>query len=243
MTSSPLSFPTTCWDEVREAGSDPERLGQLFLRYREPVLHYIRSYLRLRGDRSSDAEDLLQEFMAAMIGRHLLGHATPAKGRFRAYLLRMVRNFCIDAHRRRRGRVPGTRPAMESSSAPLEGPADSSSREAADSFDREWWRLILERAVERTGAECEQNGLSIHWTAFRRRVLDPAVLGGPAPSLHHLAAEFGVPSDSNLSTMIQTAGRRFEESIRREIRATVHADPRGLEAELARFQRRYRTVS
>jgi hypothetical protein len=57
------AFPRTDWIRLaalREGGAEEKQrvLGELFVRYREPVL----AYLRGRGARNEQAEDLVQDF-------------------------------------------------------------------------------------------------------------------------------------------------------------------------------------
>ncbi|MGE0759357.1 MAG: RNA polymerase subunit sigma-24, partial [Pirellulaceae bacterium] len=85
MTSS-LSppFATTRWSVVAAAGhgSSPEgqrALGELCATYWYPLY----AYLRRRGLRTDEAQDVTQSFFAELLERDRLQRAEPQRGRFR----------------------------------------------------------------------------------------------------------------------------------------------------------------
>lgn len=90
------SFQSTLWALVLGARGDRLALEQLLRTYWSPVYAFIRR----QGYSGHDASDLTQEFLSqVVIGRDLVGRATPERGRFRAFLKQTLRNFLIDQHR------------------------------------------------------------------------------------------------------------------------------------------------
>lgn len=92
------SFPTTLWTVVLKAGAASETvrrsaLEELIRTYWRPVYVYIR---RKSGDRES-AKDHTQGFFAALLERDAFQGLTPQGGKFRSYLLTVLRNFLADA--------------------------------------------------------------------------------------------------------------------------------------------------
>ena len=112
-TLAPASdrFATTRWSVVRSCSDAKEStnplarqaLGQLCQIYWRPIFAYI----CLRGYSPEDAEDLTQDFFAAVLEGSLLERADPGRGRFRSLLLRALGNFLNDATDRRRSRKRG----------------------------------------------------------------------------------------------------------------------------------------
>ncbi len=90
------SFQSTLWALVLGARGDRHALEQLLRSYWSPVYAFIRR----QGYSGHDASDLTQEFLSQVVlGRDLVGRATPERGRFRAFLKQALRNFLIDQHR------------------------------------------------------------------------------------------------------------------------------------------------
>jgi len=96
-------FPETHWSLVLKAidqGSSQGRdaLGRLYLIYRYPLYAFIRR----NGHSATDAEDLLQLFFARIVeGRHLANLRSEG-GKFRSFLLTVLRNFLANERERER---------------------------------------------------------------------------------------------------------------------------------------------
>lgn len=125
-------FPTTVWTTIREAGGDDRSaLEAVAGAYRDPVLAFIRA----RGFREAEADDLCQEVFVRVLQGDVLAKADPARGRFRSLLLTVATRVMQDRWRRR----------------PPEGAGDAA-REAAvpaADFDRAWALHLAERALQR----------------------------------------------------------------------------------------------
>src|SRR5579884_1229648 len=87
-------FGTTCWSLVLTAGATTspesrEALATLCQLYWYPIY----SYVRRRGYRADEAEELTQAFFARVLEKKTIRDADPARGRFRSYLLGAVKQF------------------------------------------------------------------------------------------------------------------------------------------------------
>jgi DNA-directed RNA polymerase specialized sigma24 family protein len=97
------AFQTTRWSLVLSAGhgASPESdaaLSLLCQTYWYPLYAYMRRHVA-----SADAaQDLTQEFFVHLLDKNVLGSASPARGRFRAFLLVSMRNFLSNEHDRGR---------------------------------------------------------------------------------------------------------------------------------------------
>jgi RNA polymerase sigma factor (sigma-70 family) len=161
--ASPRVFATTHWSVVMAAGqgdSLPARraLETLCRAYWFPIYAYVRR----KGYRPEEGEDLTQEFFAHLIARHDFRLADQSKGKFRGFLLSRLDYFLARewtrAHRQKRGgqftfvsidgQPPEERYQLE--------PADHETPERK--FLRQWALTVLKQAMNALQAECEANG-------------------------------------------------------------------------------------
>lgn len=91
------SLPVTVWDKLRDA--DRQSVEYFAVRYATPIYCYYRRKWRLAPD---EAKDLTMGFIAEkLVAGGLLKKFRPGQRRFRAYLLRALRNYFIDARRKK----------------------------------------------------------------------------------------------------------------------------------------------
>lgn len=150
-------FESTRWDIVRGAGAGSTdgraALESLCRAYRPPVLAYVRS----RGYNTDDAEDLTQAFFTHFLEHAWYVDADARYGRFRAFLLTVLRRFIGDARGKAIALKRGGGFRMESTDAEHAEPlADESTPERE--FERACARVVLNTAFERLRAEAEQAG-------------------------------------------------------------------------------------
>ncbi len=124
-------FPTTIWTTIHRAGGqDAEALSVVAERYRDPVLEYIKR----RGFRGGDADDVCQDVFLRVLQGGVLAKADQERGRFRSLLLSVTTHVIQDRLRRRR----------EMPVEDIEPPA----RDEPE-FDQGWALHLAERALER----------------------------------------------------------------------------------------------
>jgi RNA polymerase sigma factor (sigma-70 family) len=157
------SFGNTDWWMVRQAGrpgqpeADPAR-SSLCQAYWKPVFHYI---LRA-GHPWHDAQDLTQEFFARVLERNSLHTAAREKGRFRSFVLTLLKRFLADqcARDRCQKRGGGT-PVFSLDSGDTEfrrrlEPIDRLDPETI--CEREWVASLVQDALARVELECASRG-------------------------------------------------------------------------------------
>ena len=94
-------FLTTHWSVVMAAGRADTSLAQEALsRLCQTYWYPLYAYVRRRGFAPHDAQDLTQEFFACLLRRESFRAASPAKGRFRSYLLGALDYSLRDARAR-----------------------------------------------------------------------------------------------------------------------------------------------
>jgi len=208
-------LPTTHWSLVARAGQDVaearrQALGELLVRY----LPALRAHL-VYGKRLSpeDADDLLQDFIAAKIlEKELIGRADAHLGKFRTFLLTALDRFLIDHLReitaRKRSPGPGGLKALWDLADQL--PADPH----GDAFELAWARNVIDQTVHLMRAECESSGRRDVWGVFECRLLGPILNQAEPVEYDALVGRFGLQSPSQASNLLVTAKRMFARLMR-----------------------------
>src|SRR6202021_4278440 len=90
-------FPPPRWTLV-VAAADPQRkeARSALVSLCESYWYPLYAYLRRRGYRADQAQDLTQEFFVRVLEGRYLDRADPEKGRFRSFLLTSLKFFVDD---------------------------------------------------------------------------------------------------------------------------------------------------
>jgi RNA polymerase sigma-70 factor (ECF subfamily) len=211
-------FPATVWTVVLAVREDPaartRALETLCRRYWSPVYAWIRR----NGRSQEDAEDLTQAFFLKVLTRQTIERVERERGRFRSYLLMVLKSFLMDEWDRSRAqRRNGGRQAFsldvesEEAREALAMPGGVSPERA---FDRRWALEVLEQARLRLGEECEVAGKG---ETFR-------ALFAPSEGVDETqivtAQRLGITANA-LKMTARRMRRRLEELIRAEVSQTV----------------------
>ncbi len=211
-------FPATVWTvvlAVREDTVARERaLETLCKRYWSPVYAWIRR----TGRSQEDAEDLTQAFFLKILTRQTIERVERERGRFRSYLLVVLKSFLMDewdrsrAQRRNSGKQAFSLDVeSEEAREALAMPGGVSPERA---FDRRWALEVLEQARQRLGEECEAAGKGDMF----RAIFVPNQ--GPDETQAVTADRLGVTANA-LKMTARRMRRRLEELIRAEVSQTV----------------------
>jgi RNA polymerase sigma-70 factor (ECF subfamily) len=229
-------FATTHWSMVLHAnpscadqnGSGP--LTQLCRTYWRPIFAYICR----RGYPVSDAQDLTQDFFVMILKGNLLKLADPSRGRFRALLLKSLKNFLLDAAEKRHAEKRGSKfefvswdDWMAEAPSHLSIPVRTLERLSPERvFDLRWAATILERALQRLREECESRG--------RRRLYDliSPYLNAERADISYisLAQKLAVPP-AEVKRLLYQMRQRYRDLLRNEIAQTVE-HPEEIDAEI-----------
>jgi RNA polymerase sigma-70 factor (ECF subfamily) len=186
------------------------------------------SFVRHRGYGAEDAQDLTQSFFARLIETAGFASATPARGRFRSYLLGAMKHFLANEWHRTRaqkrggkvtfveldGLAPAARYALE--------PAQSPDPDA--DFDCQWARESIARALASLRTEMQARGKDELFQALR------GSLTGEEVSRSETAARLGMTPGA-VKVAVHRLRKRYRELLRAEIAATV-CDPSDIDAEM-----------
>jgi RNA polymerase sigma factor (sigma-70 family) len=175
-------FATTHWSVVQAAGAglslDSEAaLSKLCESYWYPLYAYLRS----RGHKAEDAQDLTQAFFAHLLEKRAFSQADPARGRFRSFLLASLKNFAVNQWERgsaqkRGGHVPPV--SIDGAEGRfLREPLIEETPERI--FDRTWALTLLDRAIARLRDDLARSGKE---TAYVERFLVHLMGDRPQPA-------------------------------------------------------------
>ncbi len=147
-------FGETAWSLVLAAGnaSEPrasEAMSELCRTYWPPVY----SFLRRRGYNRDDAQDLTQNFFQHIVQEETLRRASPARGRFRSFLLGALTRCLADEHAHLRAIKRGGSARFismdELAAEEMHHQPVTTELTPAESLDARWAGVILERALAR----------------------------------------------------------------------------------------------
>jgi RNA polymerase sigma factor (sigma-70 family) len=221
-------FATTRWSLIRPGGAlgtpsaENAGLTQLCQIYWRPIFTFIYR----RGHSAQDAQDLTQDFFLVILEGTLLQSADPKRGRFRALLIKSLKNFLVDAHVKRGTQKRGGGLQFVSWEEWMaDAPSQLISVQALETFpdeavfDRGWAAAIAEEALRRLRVECESKG--------RRRVYE--VLNGYLTterediSYQDLSVALGVPEPS-VKSLLHQFRKRYRALLREEVAKTVESN-------------------
>jgi RNA polymerase sigma-70 factor (ECF subfamily) len=224
-------FATTHWSVVLRAGEADSAEGhraleELCRTYWFPVYAEIRR----RGHAEHDAQDLTQEFFACLLRRESFAAATPAKGRFRSYLLGAPDYFLSDARARdRAAKRGGSRRILSFDELDAEAwyRAEPAAQDTpAKAFDRRWLVAVLAAGLRALEAEQAAAGKA----ATFARLKPFLAVETDAGDYRQVAAELGLKTGT-VAVAVHRLRQRYQEIIRAAVRQTL-LDPEELEAEL-----------
>ena len=220
----PDQFTTTRWTLVlaakrRDDPAGSEAFARLCERYYEPLY----TYLRRRGRRAEDAQDLIQGFIARLIEKDVLRHADPARGKFRAFLLTALKHYAANEQVRatadKRG---GNQSSLPVNLKAAEGhyrdePRDDLTPERL--YDRCWALAVLERALAALRAESRAKGREAFLDAVHGSLTGE---GGGAP-YRQISERFGM-TESNVRVTVHRMRLRYRDLVRAEVAETVDSE-------------------
>jgi len=215
-------FATTRWSLVLAAADRRDTTGRgaletLCQTYWIPVYAFIRG----RGRSAVDAQDLTQEFFATLLDKQYLQAADPDRGRFRAFLLTMVKHF-LSKEREKEGAIKrGGAIQVISIDANLSEQryqAQPTTERTADQiFDRQWAMSIIEQSLLRLRESYEQEDKA---TVYQQLLplLTPAA---DNPSYAEIASRLGL-TEGAIKMAVQRLRQRYRDLLRQEVASTLN---------------------
>jgi RNA polymerase sigma factor (sigma-70 family) len=176
----------------------------------------VRAFIQARVKNPELAKDLAQGFWLFLLERRTWRLADASRGRFRNFLIEVLRNYLNDDLRRQSTQRRGGG-EMQTHLADIEL-QDENDAHAASVYDREWAHCILDRALVELETWYKKQGRNAFFGAIRRFL--PGAQD--VPSAESTAAELGI-SVEVLRVEIHRARSRLRSNLRQQINQTVEA--------------------
>ena len=225
-------FVTTHWSVVLTAtGADTTQaqaaLEHLCRTYWYPIYHFVRR----EGHSMHDAQDFTQEFFARLLEKKWIAGADQSRGRFRSFLLMVLKRFLtVEWRRANAQKRAGDRHCLP---LPLdtaetrytrEGLADTSTPEQA--FEKQWALTLLESVLRELRGEYEHAGKGRIF-----EILKPCLMGNRESQPYAaLAATLNI-SEGAVKVAVHRLRERYRERLKAEIAHTV-ASPADVDNEM-----------
>ena len=224
-------FATTRWTVVLTAGrqASPQAavaLEELCHTYWYPLYVYVCRQTPTR----EDAEDLTQSFFARFLEKNYLEGLSSEKGKFRAFLLAVLKHFLANewdrANRQKRGGgvTPLSLDWQDADTRYQIDPADNLSPDKL--YDRAWAVTLLERVITRLRDESAAEGKA---RLFEQ--LKPSLMVGKSAIPYGEAAAALDLTEGAVRVAVHRLRRRYRELLREEISQTL-SDPAQVEEEM-----------
>ncbi|MGI8907087.1 MAG: RNA polymerase sigma factor [Candidatus Sumerlaeaceae bacterium] len=223
-------FVTTHWSLIVSAGqpddtASRQALETLCAKY-WPALY---GYVRRRGHSVEDAHDLTQEFFVRLLERNWIARAEQSKGRFRSFMLTVLKRFLADEWDRERTQKRGGNLHFESLSEVAESvyASRSTSTHAPElEFERDWAMALLKHVLEELEQEYTRAGKAELFAVLRHYL---TATGDHQPQAE-VAAALGMTQGA-FRVAVSRIRQRYRDKMREEVAGTL-ADPRDIESEL-----------
>jgi RNA polymerase sigma-70 factor (ECF subfamily) len=223
-------FATTRWSVVVAAGNEESpaaraALSSLCETYWPPLY----AFLRRRGYPAVEAQDLTQEFFARLLEKNYVEAADRDRGRFRTFLLVVLKRFLSkerdreQALKRGGGVVTLSLDFVAAEEQVRFEPSDEWTPEKE--YERRWALTLLDLVLKRLEAEYAARGKSELFARCR-----PWLTGDAARSHEDVAATLGMTAGA-IKVTVHRMRERYRELLREEIAQTV-ATPEDVAEEL-----------
>ena len=208
-------FQTTNWSNIRKASTEsaesPHEASKLLQDYWYPCY----AFLRRKGVRRHDAEDMLQGFFASVIEKNWVALADPDRGKFRSFLVSSLQQYTARTFRyssaARRAPHGAEQSSLEEQYA-LE-PVDNETPEKV--FEYVWAVSIVRGALQELEEECKANGQGKHFELVQGFLTqDRSTSGSEA------ARSLGM-THTAIRAYVHRLKRRLARIIRRKVSNTV----------------------
>jgi RNA polymerase sigma factor (sigma-70 family) len=225
------TFNTTHWSVVLAAGhsSSPgaqDALEMLCRTYWYPLYIYVRG----QGQSAHDAQDLTQEFFTRLLEKKYLRLADADRGKFRAFLLKSLKNFLVNEWEKARTQKRGGGQSAIRLDAEI-----AESRYAAEPvqaltmdevYEKRWALTLIEVALDRLRESYEAGGRLPLFEALKGFIWgDQSALSYP-----EVASRLEL-TEGALKVAVHRLRGRYRELLRAEIAQTV-ATPGEIDEEL-----------
>lgn len=231
-----IQFPNTDWSKYLSSRSSDSPSAQVavkeqfFRDYQPPLLKFVEIWLSGGDWRTSDAEDLVQEFITYFFDKGRIEAADPEKGKLRTFLTACLKNFLInekakDSAQKRGGDYELV--SLEDDHQPDLNPIEN---DFTAVFDRYWAKRLLDLAMSDLQAEYKQKDKAHFFEELKEQIWTR----GRAESTKQHAVKLEL-SPKEVTMLIFRMRRRWRELLTDRLAQTV-ADQNSFDDELEYFK-------
>lgn len=213
-------FRNTLWSRVLEAGQlDGSGARQAAEELCKIYWYPIYAFVRRMGNDHATACDLVQGFFAHLFEHNVLGKADPHRGRFRAFLLAVLKHYMHNELEKTQSIKRGGKyqfVSIDEVSAEgrcLNEPITNLTPEKL--FDRRWALRVIEQAMERLREEHERANMKGEFVAIQ-----PYLTGDANGCCADLARRLN-RTEAATRVLVSRMRRRWRELVRAVIADTV----------------------
>jgi RNA polymerase sigma-70 factor (ECF subfamily) len=218
-------FPTTAWSclqLVQDHGHADHvpAVNRFLTLYWKPAYYF----LRVRGVPHHEAEDLTQEVLLRFLEKDLVGKADPQRGRFRSYLLGVLKHMLADQQPGRLAKGKRLERGFLSIHALIgdeERAFEPATHETPEEvFHRQLASTLWETVLGNLQQRLVEEGRAV-WYAIFMAYLAPE---GKRPSQEALAAQHGLSRD-DVRALLPKVEKRLDRLLRAELREQGTPEP------------------
>lgn len=200
-------------------GEPPEAAGKALEQLARTYWPPLYAFIRRAGYGEVEAQDLTQEFFLRLIARDMLQLLRHQQGKFRSFLLTLLKHFLQEQHGKGKAQKRGGQFTFVSfdelgEAGFLGEPVDHLSPDQI--FERRWAQAIFQEGLRRLREEYDQAGKADLFDYLKD--FQPWEPG--APSYAQIGKLFGM-SEAAVKSAVQRMRRRHREILREEVARTL----------------------
>jgi RNA polymerase sigma factor (sigma-70 family) len=221
------SFGITRWTVVLRAKGEGISASKVENVRREALAHLVETYwtplyffLRRKGHREEDAQDLTQSFFTTFIEKDFLKTVQREKGRFRTFLLVALEHFLANEYDKAKAQKRGGGRkilSLDFDDAERRYTREPSTDETAERlYLKKWARALTDEAMRMLEEDFAGSGKAEIFKAIK-----PHLAGGE--DYGELAERLKI-SVSNVKVTVHRARRKYRDLLREAVRDTVRSE-------------------
>lgn len=216
--------------DARSSESEADQWQDSIQELCESYWYPLYAFLRRKGYKPEDCQDLVQGFFASLIEKDFLKVVSPDKGRFRWFLMDAIAKFAASWNSAQSAQKRGGQKTIVSldvdqgeSRYGLE-PADQQTPESL--FERDFALSVIDQAIEALKSSYYEDGKKRFFDSLKVYLV-PA---GHEPKYAEVATELDL-SETAIKVAIHRLRQKFQDSVRLVVLQTL-SDPSQLDEEV-----------
>lgn len=205
---------------LNASGPDTAQAQEALTRLCETYWYPLYAFVRRGGRSPEDAQDLTQEFFAQLLANHWVARVDRHKGRFRSFLLMVMKRFLAKewekARTLKRGGLTSPLSLQLDTAEGRYSKEPSDTRTPEQVYERHWALTLLGTVLQRLRLEYQESGKD---RLFEK--LEPTLVGSRETQPYALlACELGM-TEGAVKVAVFRLRERYRDCLKEEIAQTV----------------------